>query len=296
MLWGTVGVTTQLLYRTTRANPLSVGFFRLAFATPVLALACWLLLGWRGLRIARRDLARMALIGVMLALYQACYFAAIVWVGVAVATLVTLCLAPVLVTLFSVTLLGERLTRPVALAMLGALGGVACVAVGQPGAHYAADLRGVALACGAALGYAIVTLAGRSLAGRYHAAQINAVAFAVGALTLAPLALATGLVASYPAQGWALLVYLGLVPTALAYGLFITGMRVTLAMVASILTLLEPVTATFLAWLLFGERLSALGWVGAALLVGAIITLAVWSTRESRQPPTLPPTDAGLAA
>jgi len=288
-----------LLYDTTRANPLSVGFFRLAFATPALALACWALLGRRSLRIARRDLARMALIGVMLALYQACFFAAIVWVGVAVATLITLCLAPVLVTLFSVVLLGERLTRPVALALLGTLGGVACVALGQPGARVGADLRGVALAGASALGYAIVTLAGRSLAGRYHATQINAVAFAVGALTLAPLALATGLVVSYPAQGWALLVYLGLVPTALAYGLFMTGMRATPAMVASILTLLEPVTATALAWLLFGERLSALGWGGAALLVGAIMTLAVWNAHDSRgaaPPPLLPPTDSGLAA
>ncbi len=288
MLWGTVGVTTQLLYNTSRANPLSIGFFRLGIATPVLALACWVLLGRRVFRIARRDLARMALIGVMLALYQACFFAAIIWVGVAVATLVTLCHAPVLVARLAASVLGERLTRPGARAVLAALGGVVCVAGGQPGARGGADLRGIALACGSAFGYAIVTLAGRSLAGRYHATQINLVAFAVGALTLLPVALVTGFVVSYPARGWALLVYLGLVPTALAYGLFITGMRATPALVASILTLLEPLTATFLAWLIFGERLRPLGWVGAALLLGAIAALALAQRGMTRSSSAVP--------
>jgi drug/metabolite transporter, DME family len=276
VLWGTVGVTTQSLYRLTATNPLSVGFFRLAIATPALALGCWATLGRRGLRIARRDLARIALIGLMLALYQACYFAAIARVGVAVATLVTLCLAPVIVATLSVALLGERPTRRILLALGCALAGIGCVVVaGSGGSRAALNLGGILLACGSALGYAIVTLAGRAVAGRYHPLQINAVAFATGALVLLPLAAATGFVASYPAQGWLLLAYLGLVPTALAYLLFVAGMRTTPATVASIATLLEPLTATVLAALLFGERLAPLGLLGGGLLVAAMVVLAV---------------------
>jgi DME family drug/metabolite transporter len=45
--------------------------------------------------VAGRDLALMLLIGMMTALYQVCYFGAIERTGVAVATLVTLCTAPV---------------------------------------------------------------------------------------------------------------------------------------------------------------------------------------------------------
>jgi len=275
-LWGTVGISTRSVYQLTATNPLSVGFFRLAFATPVLALTCWALLGSKALRIARRDLLRMALIGCMLALYQACYFAAIVWVGVAVATLVTLCLAPVLVALFSVGILREPLTRRVTVALVCALIGIGCiVGVQSGGVPHADPVRGVALACGSALGYAILTLAGRSLAGRYSAIQINAVGFAAGALLLLPLVLASGFVVVYPAQGWALLVYLGVVPTAFAYVLFLTGMRTTPATVSSILTLMEPLTATVLAWILFGERLGPLGFVGAVLLLGALLLLAI---------------------
>lgn len=283
VLWGTVGVSTQALYHMTATNPLSVGFFRMAIATPVLMLTSRALLGRRVFQIARRDLGGMVLIGLMLALYQACYFASIVFVGVAIATLVTLSVAPILVALLSVAITRERPTRAVAFALVGALVGVVCL-VGLPSnaEQRGATGIGVLLALGSALGYAIVTLAARVLAGRYHALQINTVAFGTGALVLLPLALLSGFVVTYPVRGWLLLIYLGVVPTALAYALFLTGMRSTPATVASIVTLLEPLTATVLAWVLFGERLTALGIAGALLLLGALVVLSL-SQRERRK-------------
>jgi len=83
-----------------------------------------------------------------------------------------------------------------------------------------------------------------------------------------------GLKSSFPVQGWLLLLYLGAVPTALGYGLFVAGMKTTQATIAGIITLLEPVTAAVLAAILFGERLTALGIFGAVLLLGAILVLA----------------------
>lgn len=283
VLWGTVGVTTQGIYRLTATNPFSVGFFRMAIAAVALGSGCSLVLGWHSLRIARRDVIRITLMGFMLAQYQACYFAAIARVGVALATLVTLCLAPVIVAGLSGVLLHERPNRRTLLALVCALAGITCIVAFRPGSSQAVvDLGGIVLAVGSALGYAVVVLAGRSIAGRYHPLQINTVAFGVGALALLPLALATGFVTSYPASGWLLLLYLGLVPTAVAYALFLFGMRATPASAASILTLLEPLTATLLAAVLFGERLDAAGWVGAVLLLGAMILLAVGSNDKRK--------------
>ena len=62
-----------------------------------------------------------------------------------------------------------------------------------------------------------------------------------------------------------------MIPTALAYILYILGLRTTSATVSSIVTLLEPLTATTLGLLLFGERLGTLGFAGAALLLGALL-------------------------
>ncbi len=283
MLWGTVGVTTRTLYETSAANPLSVGFFRLAIATPALLIACWLTLGRRAWRVAPRDLGLMVLIGAMLALYQVCYFFAIARVGVAVATLVTLCTAPVIVALLGTALGRERMTRTLALVLALALGGTALLIDLRAILARPADLLGIGLALGSALGYAVVTLVGRSLGGRYPSIQTTAISFASGALVLLPLALATGFVAHYAADGWLRLLYLGLIPSALAYALFFRGVRGVSATATTILTLIEPLTATALAWLLFHERLGASGAIGAALLLGAVLLLGLRGEDERRE-------------
>ncbi len=284
--WGTVGIVTQTLYRLTATNALSIGFFRLAIATPLLAAACWLLLRERMFRIARRDLLLMMLLGAMEALYQVCYFSAIAFNGVTVATLITLCTAPVLVALLSTFLTRERPVMVVWLALLSAVGGTVLLVnarVAAPGTSN--SLLGPLLALGSALGYAVVILCARSLSGKYHALQINTIGFATGAVLLFVCAFASHLVITYPLAGWLLLGYVGSIPTALAYALFLAGMRFTPATVASILTLLEPLTAAVLSWILFGERLGPLGIVGACLLLGAILVLALYHGRQSRQTP-----------
>ena len=71
----------------------------------------------------------------------------------------------------------------------------------------------------------------------------------------------------------ALLLYLGAVPSALAYGLFFTGVRAVPAAVASIVTLLEPLTATALATAFLGERLEPGALAGGMLVLAAVAGL-----------------------
>lgn len=271
LMWGTVGIFVQSIYHMTEANSLSIGFFRLALATPILSLAGWMRLGRQMFQIDRRDLKFLIMIGAMTALYQVCYFGAIAQIGVAAATLITLCTAPVWVAILSVWLLHEKLTRGVGLAGVCAVGGTLLLVGIQPQENAQADLGfGILLATGSAIGYALVTLCSRRVARRYHPLQCAAIGFGIGALILLPCAMSSHLVIHYPVAGWLCLVYLGVIPTALAYWLYFIGMRSTLATTASIATLLEPLTATLLAWSLLGERLGALSMIGAGLLLAAI--------------------------
>jgi drug/metabolite transporter, DME family len=282
VLWGTVGVATKGIYSLSETNALSIGFFRLLFSTPALLLACWGALGRRSFAIGRRDLLLMLLIGFATALYQVAYFAAIARVGVAIAVLVTLCTAPVMIALLSAVFLRERLTGTVLMALVCALAGTAMLISVEPGGEPRDTLGGVLLALGSAFGYTVITLCSRRLAGHYHPLQPITVGFAAGALMLLPFALAVGLVVEYPLEGWVLLLHLGLLPTALAYVLFLAGIRHVTATIASVVTLIEPLTSTLLAWLLFGERLGPLGALGAALLLGAIGLLYRGETRRAR--------------
>ena len=114
-------------------------------------------------------------------------------------------------------------------------------------------MLGALLAVGSALGYAVVTLAG---AGVPAGVPVTLVGFAGGALLLTPVALIVGLRFTTEPGALAVLLYLGLVPSALAYALFFTGLRTVPGAVASIVTLLEPLTATALATAFLGERLA----------------------------------------
>lgn len=285
--WGTVGVTTKALYAMSSTSPLSVGFFRLALAVPVLLLAGWSTMRERLFQLSRRDVWLVGAIGAMTALYQVCYFSAISRVGVAIATLVTLCSAPVMVALLSAVLLGERPTLRVVAALAIALAGTALlVGVGPAPGSAGTSAAGTLLALGSALGYAVVTLSSRSLSARCPPVQSLALGFAIGAALLFCATLPGGPEVRYTIRGWALLTYLGLVPTALAYALFVRGLRSVPATVATIATLLEPLTSTALAWGLFGERLGRLGGLGALLLGAAMLTLVLGAQPSGGERPS----------
>ncbi|CAN5620057.1 EamA family transporter [soil metagenome] len=279
--WGTVGVTTKALYGMSATNSLSIGFFRLALATPALFLLGWITLGNRLFWIRRQDFFWMLVMGGLTAIYQVCYFAAIAQVGVTIATLVTLCAAPILVATLATGWKKEPLPRLVLLALVCASVGTALLITVRPTLTTQAALTsGILLALSSALCYAIVTLVSKHLSVHCHPFQSIAIGFTFGALLLFVCALATGFVVNYPPLGWSLLVYLGLVPTAFAYGLFLVGIRTTTATVASTATLLEPLTATMLAWLLFGEHFQQNSMLGASLLIGAMLLLYVNSRRQ----------------
>lgn len=273
-LWGTVPIATNGIYQVSAANALSIGLFRLAFSLPVLVPVVLFRTGRADWRLGGRDLAILLLFGAAMALYQVCYFAAIPRVGVTVAALITLCTAPVLVAVLSTVFLRERPGAGVVAAMACAIAGTLLL-VGSPATtgERPEIIGGVLLALGAALSFATVALCGRALAGRYRDLQLVAIGMAGGALFLLPFALPGGLVLRYSPAGWSLLLYLGLVPTALGYLLFFYGLRDTTATVASTINLLEPLTSAILAWLLFDERLGTAGLLGAALLLGAMALL-----------------------
>jgi len=305
-LWGTSGATGQLLADHSDLSPLAVGFLRCALAAVILtglraaSRPVWVRsprhaqeyapsqglrvaaggprgshTWWRG-GVARADLARVLAVGAGLALYQSCYFAAVARAGVSVATLVTLGLAPVLVAVTSALLGHERPDRGVLIALLVALAGLALLVSSRGGtaADGGASAVGSLLAAGSAAGYAGVTLVSRSLAGRVEASDLTLTGFAVAAVLLAPLALAGGLALPSAPTTWGLLLYLGAVPTALAYRLFFAGLRTIRPTVASILTLVEPLTANLLAAIALNERLSPAGLLGGGLLLAAVVVLA----------------------
>jgi DME family drug/metabolite transporter len=275
IIWGTIGVATQTIYNTDTTTSLFINLGRMLIAAPVLLLACRRIVGRAMFDIPRRDFLIMALSGALLAISQASYFAGIRATGVTISTLLTICIAPLVVTFLSVLLKFETLSRRVVIALVLALvGSVLLIGLHAPEGTHDDLFLGAIFSILSAITYAGVILCGRFLAADYHPLQVMAVNFAAGTLLLVIINLASGIVVAHSAQSWLLIVYLGLVPTALAYLLFQTGLRSVSATAASIISLLEPSVAALLAWLLFGETLAATGIAGAVLLIVSILLLS----------------------
>ena len=285
IIWGTIGVATQAIYQTDSTSSLFINLMRMLIASPVLLLACWRVVGTSMFDIRRRDFLLMLLGGTLLAFSQAAYFAAIRATGVTIATLLAVCLSPLLVTFLAVLLKFETLDGRVVIALIcGLAGSVLLVGLQTPeGTNYDLSL-GTLLSLISAVCYAGMIICGRFLAGSYHPLQITAIGFSGGTLALLLINLVSGMVIVHSVQGWLLVAYLGLVPTAFAYLLFQMGLRSVSATAASIITMLEPMVAALLAWVLFGETLAATGIIGAVLLVLSIFLLTAGNRERNVLP------------
>lgn len=271
--WGTTGATMKTLAANTSAGPLLVGLARMAVAAPILLV---------GARAAGRPWPRwrlglpVALVaGGSMAAFQACYFSSVTRVGVAMTALVAICSAPIMIAVLATVFLRERLTPRVLGALVLGIVGTVLLIIGPRGLGNVGEqfLAGSLFALGAGLSYAVYAILAKRVLGRIHPIHLAALTFVVAAVVLFPAAFGEHEVGASVAEGWPLLLYLGIIPTAVAYSLFNTGLQTTPATVASIVTLLEPLTATTLGIVLFDEHLGLLGGLGAAILISAIVVL-----------------------
>jgi DME family drug/metabolite transporter len=215
--------------------------------------------------------------------YQLCFFAAVKDTGVAVGTVVALGSAPALAGAGG-WLLDRRVPdRSWALATVLACAGVATLALAGGGSEVSAP--GVALAVGAGASYAAFTLASKRLLDAGHGVErVMARLFGLGALLLTPVLVFGDLHWVTSGGGAAMALWLGAVPTALAYLLFASGLRHLPANEVATLTLAEPVTATLLGAIVLSERPGAIAIAGIAAILAGLAVLAI-PKRTERTPP-----------
>jgi drug/metabolite transporter, DME family len=291
-LWGTGGIAGAALAEAGGLSPVAVAAVRIAGGGILLLLV---LAATRRLRVAASGavLQRLTSVAVLLALYQAAYFSAVQAVGVGVATLVALGAAPVLVSAArsavsrrvpEARVLGATVLALVGLVLLLVPGrdlADAGVTDGIPGWH------GPALGLLAAASFAAVTLVNRRPVPGLDPVGLTAVSFTAGGLLLVPWLLIAGVTADGsagsvdPVRAVGLAVFLAVVPTAAAWVAYFTGLRTVPATTATLVSLLEPLTAAVGATLLLGERLGPAGVVGGVLLALATVAVRPGSRRAA---------------
>lgn len=276
--FGTTG--TAQAFAPEEATPLTVGAIRLVLGAAILIAAA--ASAGRGAPAARTNLRASApqlwwgAAGV--AAYQPSFFLAVKLCGVGVGTVVALGSAPVVTGLLAWIVMGRlpgrRWFAGTALAVVGVV--VLSGRLGAGGPSGVAFVAGIALAIAAATSYAVYTLAAKSaLEGGADPSGTMARIFGVAALLLAP-ALVFG-DASWIAtpNGAAVAIWLGVVPTGLAYLLFAHGLRELGASEVATLTLAEPATAALLGALVLDEPMGVATLFGMGLIVSGLVLLAL---------------------
>jgi drug/metabolite transporter (DMT)-like permease len=180
---------------------------------------------------------------------------------------------PILIALFAGLILREGFPRWLVIGALVAFTGA--VLVGAATAQVeSADLLGVALTLVAAVTYAIGVLAQKPVLRRLPGLQVTFLACAIGAVCALPFApgLVAGL-ATAPSTATVWLVYLGAVPTALAFTTWAYALARMDAGRLGVSTYLVPPITIGLGAALLGETPPVLALVGGAIcLVGVALS------------------------
>lgn len=280
VVWGASGVTA----RKIDLPPSGIALYR--FAVFGLALVAWMAL--RRTPMTRRALWGSLPGGLCLAADVYFYFYAVKHTSITNATLIG-SLQPLLIMAVSVPMYGEKPARRDVLAALVALAGVAGVVVigsGQPTWSGLGDL--------AAAG-ATVSWGAYFIASRHAQKRLTSVEFTTGtslwtAVFNVPIALVTGQSLAAPKAGdWPLVLFV-----AFGVGLFGSALMNWAIphlplWLSSVMTLIIPIVAAFLAWWILDETLTVAQILAMGVVLAALAFIVVGQAAPS--PPNTEPAE-----
>ncbi len=263
-----------ILVRLSDTGPVASAFWRTALAAPLLW--TWLAASREPL-VAPRTFSRGALLaaGLFFACDLGVWHWSIVYTSVANSTLLAN-LAPIFVTLAGWLIWKQKVTRVFLVGMVAALVGM-FVLVGPNFFVGGTRLLGDALGALTAVFYAGYMLAVKS-ARDAQASTVRLMAWSttITAIALLPVALLSPQpMLPHALSGWWVLVALAVVTQIMGQGLIAYAFAHLPASLSSVSLLIQPVMATLFAWVLFGEQVGPVQFLG-----GAVVLAGIWLARR----------------
>ncbi len=298
-LWSTVGVAVKLVPQAALIPPEILGMARTLVAGPLIILVCLVTRTGGFALLASIGVRRLAVFAVMGLVFQICLFRAFAALGVTLTVALTVCLPPIIATVRA-QWRGARIGYgPMAALGLAMVGLVLC-SVGQLAQGSGqGGLAGLGLAVLASVAFVWMTDAARDLARQVSPVVVAGVGLSLTGLLFClivpwvvaePTAFMATAFIDWKTPG--LIIYLAVVPTALAYICYCAGIaRCRSTAVGLTASMIEPAIAALLALLLLGERLSAVETAGCLLMAVSLVVLVAAEARATIAP-TLRPTAA----
>ena len=264
--FGALAVLAKLAY-ADGAEPVAVLLGRFVVA----GVAMLVVLRARRQRLPRgRLLVALALLGGVVYFGQSLTFFSAASLAPAGLLSLLLYVYPAIVTVASVVLLGEPLSRVKVVALVLALAGTV-LTLGETGA---ARPLGIALGLLSAVAYATYILVSSRVAPRAGPIPAATVVINAAACSYVVLALVTRPQLPSTTGSWLAVLGLALVCTVVAFVTFLAGLERVGPADASTLSTLEPAVTIVLAALLLGEAVRPVQLAGGALILAGVVLLS----------------------
>lgn len=270
MLWGCMGVFVRVLNKQGIAS-MDIVFLR-AIVTAVAMVIFLFIFHRRMLKIHWKDFWCFLGTGIAsITFFNFCYFKAIMMTSLSVAA-VLLYTAPAIVMILSYILFREAFTVRKVIAIVMTFFGCMLV-TGMLGQQQAITTTGLLYGLGAGLGYAFYSIFSRyALEKGYHSLTITCYTFIVTTVVsvfFTNVSKVSMVVFSSPLYVM-LTVALGLICTVAPYLLYTLGLQEVDNSHAAIIASIEPVTATVLGFVVFGEDITVVKMMGMILVLGGM--------------------------
>lgn len=220
----------------------------------------------------KKNFVMLALSGAFIGINWILLFESYNYTTVATAT-ICYYMEPIFVILASPFLLKEKLTAKKAICAAVALLGMVFVSgVLHTGIPALSEAKGILYGLGAACFYATVVLMNKKIT-EINAYDKTIMQLGMGAIVLSPYVMltqdfGTAALSMTPAL-WALLLFVGLVHTGVAYALYFDAMKDLKAQTIAIFSYIDPIVAILLSALLLKESMGLYGIIGAVLVLGS---------------------------
>jgi len=270
ILWGIIGLFVRHL-NAAGFDSMEITEVR-SFVSMILMGVFLLIIDRKAFRIRLKDIWCFIGTGIVsLTFFNICYFTTMTLTSLSVAATL-LYTAPAMVMIMSAFLFGEKLNRIKLLSVALAFAG--CVLVtGVLADNPTISAFGILAGIGSGFGYALYSIFGRFAVNRgYGSMTITFYTMVFSALGGLMFLHPAKLIAAVGEDVSVLFFYLGLAlfSTCLAYIFYTMGLKGMENGKASILASIEPVTATVMGVLVFGEKISMMTVAGVVLVLASI--------------------------